>query len=67
MTINKTLMNAILTMDSYNRGYDGAIALNTVLNTTKIGDATIINNSTTAFGNGVDSNIGFYALAYDYE
>lgn len=65
--MNKVLMNAILSMDSYNRGYDAAIIIPTVLNTTQIETATIITDSTTKLGNGVDSAIGFYALAYAYD
>ncbi len=35
------LMNAILSMDAYNRGYDEGITLSTVLNTTQIGEYII--------------------------
>ncbi|MBK9584509.1 MAG: hypothetical protein KA099_09420 [Alphaproteobacteria bacterium] len=63
MTINGNLFKAILAMDSYNRGYDGAVQLDVVLNSTKIGDATII----AARGQPDAQAIGFYALAYDYE
>lgn len=65
MTINNALMNAILAMDSYNRGYNRAIELATVVNSTQIGNALIIKQSQIDTGTqGV--NIGFYALSYSY-
>ena len=46
--MNTNLMNAILSMDSYNRGYNAAIRFGNnpdlseaIINTTKIGNATI--------------------------
>lgn len=85
MTMNNVLMNAILAMDSYNRGYDAAIDLrprdafgNIVLDTqnnyepmasdkdgVQVGTATIITNSTVKLA-ATDDDIGFYALAYNY-
>ncbi|MDH5723493.1 MAG: hypothetical protein OEY94_09255 [Alphaproteobacteria bacterium] len=81
------LFNAILSMDSYNRGYGASIDLrprdaqgNFILdpennnqptasdkNGTKIGVATISNNSSSEFGGGVDAASGFYALSYDVQ
>jgi Ca2+-binding RTX toxin-like protein len=67
MTLKPELMNAILAMDVYNRGYDAGI--NTLLTNTngsvKVGEAKIVETSTETLGNGVDSAIGFYALGYD--
>ena len=60
MTINPTLFKAILSMDAYNRGYDRAINLDAVLNTTQIGTAII----TTSRDQPDAQAIGFYALAY---
>ena len=66
MTLTPELMNAILSMDAYNRGYDPGVrfhadgdSVNKVL-----GDATIIRQSDVEFGDpGFDAN--FYALAYN--
>lgn len=62
--MNNNLLNAILSMDSYNRGYGQGIILPTVLNVTKIGNVTIVVQSDPTLGNA-PSNAGFYALAYD--
>lgn len=77
--MNDALMNAILSMDSYNRGYDAGIDISE----TDIGEAsiktTIYNGQIVDFDSAVlgnvvvngqtvraDSAIGFYALAYSY-
>lgn len=77
MALSVTFMKAILAMDSYNRGYNPGIDFNTYdalgivtkasdeLNTTHIGLATVVKSSA-VFGAGVDSAIGFYAIAYSY-
>lgn len=66
--LSDTLFNAILAMDSYNKGYDASIVLpDGTDGSIKIGEAAIVDNSTEALGNGVDSSIGFYALAYSYD
>jgi hypothetical protein len=60
MTIsNKDLFMAILSMDSYNRGYGAGI---TLPDSPKIGNATIINT-----GPASDAWVtaGFYAAAYE--
>jgi hypothetical protein len=50
-------------MDSYNRGYGEGIKLPVVLNTTKLGNATIASQSdTTATGQPVLA--GFYGISY---
>ena len=65
--MNYTLFNAILAMDSYNRGYAAGIELPGSDNEeVKIGAATIKDNSSDLLGGGADSAIGFYALAYNY-
>ncbi|NCC53676.1 MAG: hypothetical protein EOM20_21050, partial [Spartobacteria bacterium] len=69
MTLQPELFKAILAMDAYNRGYDASIST-LPTNTTgsaKIGTATITATSTEELGNGVDSAIGFYALAYGWD
>jgi hypothetical protein len=74
--MNDILMNAILAMDSYNRGYGDVIKLEgnavgeaTVL-TTEIDGVTVNFDSAvirdTETGERLDDNIGFYALAYSY-
>lgn len=65
MTLKPKLMNAILSMDAYNRGYDAGISTFSDLSGTHIGNAIIKQNSSDALGVGNDSAIGFYALAYD--
>ena len=59
------LMNAILAMDSYNRGYSQGIILPVELNITKIGNAIIAKQVDISDGSFAQS-IGFYALAYEY-
>ncbi len=63
--MNDKLFKAILSMDAYNRGYDRGIKLPTVLNTTQIGNATIVSQIDIPEG-GAAQSIGFYALAYNY-
>lgn len=66
MTVSSssTLFKAILSMDAYNRGYLPSIDLGlTTINSTKIGEATIIRQSDVDPGTpGVLA--GFYAVAY---
>ena len=75
MTLQPELMNAILSMDSYNRGYEAGIVFGNNSGTnnysldstgTQIGNATITINSQIfqESGDRVDDDIGFYALAY---
>jgi hypothetical protein len=64
MTVSNTdLFMAILSMDSYNRGYDPGIALSG--NTG--GGATITTDSAVLTVNGqrIDISAGFYAAAYE--
>lgn len=61
MTISNELFNAILSLDAYNRGYDASIELPDSINT-QIGTATI----TMTRGQSDAQDIGFYALAYNY-
>jgi hypothetical protein len=67
--MSDALMNAVLAMDAYNRGYDASIELTG----DQVGGATIVLDSSelgtiTVDGNEIDRHeaIGFYALAYDY-
>ncbi len=66
--MNSTLMKAILSMDSYNRGYDPKISFGTDKNYSpdspeiKIGKAEIYR----ANGDAAAQNISFYAIAYEY-
>lgn len=77
MTISSELMKAILSLDSYNRGYgagvifgDNAGENDYSLDTagTQIGTATIVLNSEIFQSNGQreDASIGFYGIAYTY-
>jgi len=68
------LFNAILSMDSYSRGYDPAIKFGNLANGEsltlgeQIGVATITTDSRSLEnpdGTNQDNDIGFYALAYD--
>lgn len=67
MTISKDLFLAILSMDSYNRGYgEGISGLGG--KGTKIGSATLGDDSSILRdenGDRVDQAAGFYAIAYD--
>ena len=74
--MNNNLMKAILSMDSYNRGYGAGV----IVNGNELGNAEIV--QTTLDGQTVDfdsativdpdtderldDDIGFYALAYSY-
>lgn len=67
--MNSLLMNAILSMDAYNRGYEEGITLTG----SAIGNATITKDSlvlgtTVVNGQNVrdDQAAGFYAVAYEY-
>ncbi|NCT40258.1 MAG: hypothetical protein GW778_01155 [Alphaproteobacteria bacterium] len=76
MSLKPELMHAILSMDAYNRGYDASIELSNggvgdaeIAKTTLDGitvnlDSIIIRDPVT--GERLDDDIGFYALAYDY-
>jgi len=67
--MDDTLFKAVLAMDSYNRGYDAGIKFGGGAGTysddsvgTSIGTASISANR----GQQDAQDIGFYALAYDY-
>ena len=65
MALEPELMNAILSMDAYNRGYDASIDLgvrDSNGNFLNIGNANIVDDR----GDAAAETIGFYALAYDY-
>ncbi len=63
--MSSDLFLSILAMDSYNRGYgQGVNELPVALNSTKIGDATIIRQSD-ILSNTPGVNAGFYAIAYN--
>ena len=72
MAINIELMNAILSMDSYNRGYNAALDLDNDHNdnnfssdsdTISIGNAQIDDS----LGGLNAQNIGFYGISYQYD
>lgn len=70
MTDNSTLAKAILSMDSYNRGYNGGITFGSnssdsaaVNGVTRIGNYTVYRSANTPEA----KIIGFYAIAYQYE
>ncbi|WP_428541755.1 hypothetical protein [Profundibacter sp.] len=68
MTISKDLFLAILSMDSYNRGYGTGIELSDAVDT-KIGAAKIgkrIQDVSDTFGSEAQA-AGFYAIAYDVD
>ena len=73
--MNNILFNAILSMDSYNRGYNAGIRFGnlpdgesqTILE--QLGNAIIITDSRIIVDSGdirEDIPIGFYAIAYSY-
>lgn len=61
--MNDTLLKAILSLDAYNRGYGEAIKLPVVLNSTQIGNVTIVAQSDTNSEHDA-FKAGFYAIAY---
>lgn len=70
MTLKPELINAILSMDAYNRGYQSAVELDDAV----VGGAQIVQtinslgetvNLDSSVLNSSDQSIGFYALAYD--
>ena len=80
MTISKDLLLAILSMDSYNRGYDagivesnatgGGLGVSDDTHTYQIGSATVNFDSriiTNEDGDSLDQDAGFYAIAYDVD
>ncbi len=64
MITDKQLFQAVLAMDSYNRGYDSKLVGLSSANDTLIGNVKIIGNSTTALS-GADQASSFYAVAYE--
>ncbi|MEE9314666.1 MAG: hypothetical protein V3V02_08445 [Rhizobiaceae bacterium] len=64
MTISKDLMLAILSMDSYNRGYGAGIKGLSQAKGTQIGTATINKNAEEALLQGSAKTAGFYAASY---
>ena len=66
MAISKDLFLAILSMDSYNRGYGAGIKLSgTKIGAATIGDDSLILNTDPNDPDRVDQAAGFYAIAYD--
>ena len=77
MTISKDLFLAILSMDSYNRGYGAGLSdtehvengvdlgLGDAIGT-RIGAATV-SNRVSSDPNGAAQTAGFYAIAYDVD
>ncbi len=62
MPISQQLMTALLSMDSYNRGYGEGIRLTG----NAIGNATLTTDSTAQLGLGTTGAVGFYASAYTW-
>ena len=67
MTISKDLFLAILSMDSYNRGYGAGIELPDAVDT-QIGGAKIKKTSEQIAEMSAEAqSAGFYAIAYDVD
>ncbi|AXX98822.1 hypothetical protein [Profundibacter amoris] len=67
MTISKDLFLAILSMDSYNRGYGAGIELSDAVDT-QIGGAKISKTSEQIAEMSAEAQAaGFYAIAYDVD
>ena len=69
MNISETLFTAILSMDSYNRGYNAGIingSLTEIRGTSRIGNAEISNTLADADLLNQAVAAGFYAIAYDW-
>ena len=66
MTISNELFLAILSMDSYNRGYGAGIEGLSQAPGTQIGTATIGGNAETDLLSGAAQSAGFYALSYSW-
>jgi hypothetical protein len=68
--MNTKLFDAILAMDSYNRGYNYGIDLGGGENSqavgTEISNLKIVNNSALALATGKAQADGFYAIAYQF-
>ena len=65
MSISSELMNAILAMDSYNRGYNPGIS-GLGGEGSAIGTATVKKDATQLLDAGVAEAPGFYAVAYQW-
>ncbi len=65
MTISNDLFLAILSMDSYNRGYGAGIAA-LGGEGTGIGNATVLKDSSQLLSEGADSAAGFHAISYTW-
>lgn len=62
MTVSDDLFLAILSMDSYNRGYDGGIGGISDTTGTRIGNATV-SAATSSENDSPQVDAGFYAIA----
>lgn len=60
MAINQDIVYAILSLDSYNRGYGAGI----IVSGTSLGNYSISDSSSILLEEGSDSSIGFYAQVY---
>ena len=66
MNVSPNLMYAILSMDSYNRGYNAGISgLGSI--GSQIGLATVGKDSSQLLSAGEDFGAGFYAVANNYD
>jgi len=64
--MDSNVFKAILAMDAYNRGYAEGIALPSVVNSTRIGNALIVNQSDTDLSSD-PVQVGFYGIAYQLD
>ncbi len=62
--MDSRIFNAILSMDSYNRGYNASIDLSGV--GSQIGNAVFFTDSTKTPTTSAGQAVGFYASAYNY-
>jgi hypothetical protein len=65
MQLDRDVFLSLLALDAYNRGLGASVGrLSNIPNVSKIGEATIINDSDRLFGQDAIT-AGFYAIVYD--
>ena len=64
MAVSRELLLAVLSLDSYNRGYESGIA-GLGGEGTRVGTATVGKDALQLLDDGVAEAAGFYAAAYD--
>jgi hypothetical protein len=66
MQLDRNVFLSLLALDAYNRGQGAGVGkLDSIPNVSKIGNATILNDSDRLFGEDAIT-AGFYAIAYDW-